>query len=122
MLYLGRVLAEGTPGEIRGRLEAEVLDCRSSDSQAAQSLVAHLPGVIEVQTLGDRLRILVDHASTRLPELATAMATRGIAVGEIRQVQPGLEEVFISFVQGQRQSLPQASLPPDSLRHGGAGE
>jgi ABC-2 type transport system ATP-binding protein len=66
LLYQGRMLAEDTPAAIRRRLDGQLLDCRPSDLRRARELASVLPGVIEVQTLGDRLRVFVDDADRRL--------------------------------------------------------
>jgi ABC-2 type transport system ATP-binding protein len=119
LLYQGKVLAEGAPKAIRQRLAVELLDCRPSDLRGAKAVVAGLAGVVEVQTLGDRLRVLVDHASQRLPELAAALADQGITTEGIREAQLGLEEAFIFLVR--RQAAAQASRAPASGQPRGKG-
>ncbi len=101
LLYHGTLLAEGTSKEIRQRLAGQLLDGRPSNLRAAKNLVASLPGVLEVQTFGDRLRVFVDDSNLRAPELATELVRQGIAMQDLRQVQPRLEEAFISLVKGQ---------------------
>jgi ABC-2 type transport system ATP-binding protein len=101
LLYRGKLLAEGSSRQIRQRLSGQLLDCRPSDLRAAKELAAALPGVIEVQSLGNHLRVFVDDAGQRAPELAAHLALQGITAHELRQMQPRLEEAFISLVQRQ---------------------
>ncbi len=116
LLYQGQVLSEGTPKAIRQRLAVELLDCRPSDLGGAKEVAACLTGVVEVQTLGDRLRVLVDHAGQRLPELTAALTNHGITTEGVGQAQLGLEEAFISLVR--RQATTQAGLAPGSRQPG----
>ncbi|MBS1253572.1 MAG: putative multidrug ABC transporter ATP-binding protein YbhF [Anaerolineales bacterium] len=101
LIYEGRVVAQGTPREIARRVPGQLLDCRPSNFERAKSLADGLPGVLEIQTLGDRLRLFVDDAASRVPEIREAMARHGVTTGELRVVQPGMEEAFISLVQRQ---------------------
>jgi ABC-2 type transport system ATP-binding protein len=104
LIYEGQVVAQGTPREIAGRVPGQLLDCRPSDFEQAKLLAHGLPGILEVQTLGDRLRLFVDDAARRAPEIRDAMARHGVATGELRAAQPGMEEAFISLVQRQTEA------------------
>ena len=101
LIYDGRLVAQGTPQEISHLVPGQLLDCRPSDFEPAKALAPTLPGVLEVQTLGDRLRLFVDDAAVRAPQIRAAMARLGIATDDLRVVQPRMEEAFISLVQRQ---------------------
>jgi ABC-2 type transport system ATP-binding protein len=114
LLYQGRMLAEDTPAAIRRRLDGQLLDCRPSDLRRARELASVLPGVIEVQTLGDRLRVFVDDADRRLAELMAAFTATGLLTDGIRQVQPGLEDTFISLVRRRAVAQPDTAQGSES--------
>lgn len=101
LIYNGQLVAQGLPQDIKRQVPGELLDFRPSDFDRAKALAPHLPGVREVQTLGDRLRLFVDHASVRGPQITAALATHGITVEGLRTIQPRMEEAFISLVRRQ---------------------
>jgi len=101
LIYNGRLVAQGTPREIMRLVPGQLLDCRPSDFEQARALAPTLPGVLEVQTLGDRLRLFVDDAALRAPQIKAAMSRQNILTGDLRVVQPRLEEAFISLIQRQ---------------------
>lgn len=102
LLYHGRLIAEGTPREIKRLVPGQLLDCWPSDFEQAKALAPALPGVLEVQILGDRLRLFVDDAALRAPQIKAALARHNIVLtGDLRVVQPRMEEAFISLIQRQ---------------------
>jgi hypothetical protein len=64
-------------------------------------VLAGLEGVLEVQTYGDLLHVLVDSAERRQDPLMQALQGAGIGVASLRQTRPRMEEAFISLVQRQ---------------------
>ena len=84
--------------------EAELVIQRLSDDHDARRLetaLRKLEGVLEVQTYGDLLHVLVDNAGHRQEALLQALERAGIAVASLRQTRPRMEEAFISLVQRQ---------------------
>ncbi|MCL6431498.1 MAG: ABC transporter ATP-binding protein, partial [Anaerolineae bacterium] len=63
--------------------------------------LAGRPGVLEVQSYGDRLHVFVDDEEVRPPELVQALAAKGIACPPPRPIAPRLEQAFISLIRQQ---------------------
>jgi len=102
LIYHGRLVAQGTPREIKRLVPGQLLDCWPSDFEQAKALSPALPGVLEVQILGDRLRLFVDDAALRAPQIKAALARHNIVLADdLRVVQPRMEEAFISLIQRQ---------------------
>lgn len=99
LIYNGRLVAQGMPADIKRQVPGELLDIHPSDFARAKALAPGLPGVLEVQTLGDHLRLFVDDAAARSPQVTAVLAAQGITVNEVRTVQPRLEEAFISLIR-----------------------
>ena len=102
LMYRGRLVATGTPAQIRSLVPGQLLELRPESWLAARGVVAGLEGVLEVQTCGERLRVFVDEAPRRGGELVAALAERGIACPPPRTVAPRLEEAFVWLVRRQR--------------------
>ncbi|MBI5443442.1 MAG: ABC transporter ATP-binding protein [Deltaproteobacteria bacterium] len=97
LLHQGRLLALGTPAEVKGLMTGSLLELRTSEPRrAAAVLRKRLTG--SVGLFGDRV-----HAQTEDPE-ATASAARevlaaaGIELLGLRPIPPSLEDVFIGVV------------------------
>ena len=99
LMYEGRMVVCADPQQIRARIEGELIELRPDDWQAACALIETLPGVLEVQTYGNLLHVLVDSADKRLPEIETALRKHGLTYRGVRRVTPRMEEAFISLIR-----------------------
>ena len=99
LMYGGRLVAVGTPAEIKALVPGELLELRPTDWQRAKSLLPGLEGVLEVQTYGERLHVFVDDAARRGPQLVQALAAHGLACAPPRTIAPRLEEAFVSLIR-----------------------
>jgi ABC-2 type transport system ATP-binding protein len=99
LMYEGRMVICAPPQEIRSRIQGEIIELIPSDWQAAQQLIATLPGVLEIQTYGESLHILVDSAKNRLPQITRVLDKQGISYRGERQTSARMEEAFISLIK-----------------------
>jgi ABC-2 type transport system ATP-binding protein len=95
----GRIIAEGTPLELRTRLADRILEMRGTPLRLLRQIAQTAEGVEDVRAFGDRLHLRVAHdrAADVLSRLPAAAAARGAAVEDLRAVPPGLEDVFIEL-------------------------
>jgi hypothetical protein len=54
--------------------------------------------VIQVQTYGESLHVIVDSAEERLPELKSALEEKGLGFRSVRTAPARMEEAFISLI------------------------
>jgi ABC-2 type transport system ATP-binding protein len=99
LMYEGRMVVCAAPQQIRARVEGDLIELRPGDWEEARALVETLPGVLEVQTYGELLHVLVDSAERRLPEIEAALEKQGLACQSARRVQACMEEAFISLIR-----------------------
>src|SRR5262245_35036744 len=79
LLYGGRLIASGSPAAIKSSLPGQLLEFTPAEQAAALAAIRGLPGVLEVQTYGDRLHVFVDDAAQGRERLAAALRAQGIA-------------------------------------------
>lgn len=91
----GRMLAVGTPAELRGRAAASVFEVISLDLAATEAILRGVGSVRNIKRLPDRLRVI---STDGLPKVEPA--TR------VDQVAPALEDVFAML---ERKREPMAS-------------
>jgi ABC-2 type transport system ATP-binding protein len=101
LMYEGRLVVCDSPARIRDCVRGEVIELRPSQFRAAREALAGLPGILEIQTYGEMLHLIVDEAGRRMPEIAARLAQAGIAADGLRQTRARMEEAFISLVRQQ---------------------
>jgi ABC-2 type transport system ATP-binding protein len=99
LMYTGRLVICDSPKSIRDQIQAELVELYPQDWQSAHELIETLPGVLEVQTYGESLHILVDSGELRLPQIETAMSKQDISYHSARLAPTRMEEAFISLIR-----------------------
>jgi len=99
LMYEGRLVVCDQPQRIRDRVEGELIEVQTTAWEPARDLVNTLRGVLEVQTYGETLHLLVDSSEDRLPEIRIQLDEAGIAYQTVRRSTLRMEEAFISLVR-----------------------
>ena len=103
LMYEGELIISGSPKEIRGKLEGDMIEVQTRDWQAAYQVAADFPGVYEIQTYGESLHLLVDSAKKRLPQIERSLKKAKIGYQNLRIAPTRMEEAFISLI-GKREA------------------
>jgi ABC-2 type transport system ATP-binding protein len=102
LIDAGRLVAIGSPGELRRRELGGVLyelDC--STLGAALTALRQAPSVIDAAIFGDKLHVLLRQAD-EAADLQPLLARQGIAAGPPHRIVPSLEDVFVQLVSRPR--------------------
>jgi len=99
LIVEGRLAACDTPERIKKRLDAEVIKVYPETWELARNLKVDLPGVLEMQTYGDALHILVDSAEKRVGQIEKFYRKHKVPLRSIRAAPVRMEEVFISTIR-----------------------
>jgi ABC-2 type transport system ATP-binding protein len=98
LINAGRLVAIGSPGEMRRReLGGSLYELDCSALGAALVVLRQAPGVIDAAIFGDKLHVLLEPtaAAADVPPL---LARQGITAGAPRAIVPSLEDVFVQLV------------------------
>jgi ABC-2 type transport system ATP-binding protein len=101
LIHQGRLLACGTPGEVKGLMRGTILEIRSPQPRRATSLLRQELGRESVGLFGDRVHVVADDPEASARRVRSILAAAGLTQSEIRPIEPSLEDVFVS-VLGQR--------------------
>jgi len=95
----GKIIAEGTPSELRATLDGRILELRGDPIKLLRKVAHHDEDVEDVQAFGDRLHVRVGkgNAEVVLSRLKSTIRSEGGQVTELRSVSPVLEDVFIAL-------------------------
>jgi ABC-2 type transport system ATP-binding protein len=93
----GRLVAEGTPGELRALLDGQILELRASPLAEIRRMAGQVAGVEDVQAFGDRLhlRITQGKAGEVIESLPKRIQAAGGTLESLHPVPATLEDVFI---------------------------
>lgn len=95
----GRLVAEGTPGQLRSMLDGQILELRGSPLAEIRHLAAKTEAVEDVQAFGDRLHLRVGQgqAEAVMKALSGRIQAAGGTLQSLRPLPPTLEDVFIAL-------------------------
>jgi ABC-2 type transport system ATP-binding protein len=93
----GRVVAEGTPEELKAELQGDrvTLEVGREQTAVARSLLAGLPEVLTVIADGPAVIARVPHGASALPVLVTTLERAGITVQTAAVHRPSLDDVYL---------------------------
>ena len=95
----GKIIAEGTPSQLRATLNGRILELRGQPMPVLRKVAHHDKDVEDVQAFGDRLHVRVGEgkAEVVLSRLKSQIRSEGGEVSDLRTVSPVLEDVFIAL-------------------------
>jgi len=94
----GRIVAEGTPVELKRSVGSDVIVARvDRDAAALRSVVDELDGVLGVEAHGNELVIATDNGSATISPVAVALSSCDAAVRELTLRTPTLDDVFLEL-------------------------
>jgi ABC-2 type transport system ATP-binding protein len=95
----GKIIAEGTPSELRNMLTGRILELRGKPIALLRKIAHQDEDVEDVQAFGDRLHVRVreNKAEVVLSRLKSTIRSEGGEVIDLRPVLPVLEDVFIAL-------------------------
>ncbi|MCG3139446.1 MAG: putative multidrug ABC transporter ATP-binding protein YbhF [Anaerolineae bacterium] len=99
LMHRGKLVACDEPNRLRAQLGAFVYEARSTQARAAERAAQALAGVLNVNTYGDIVRVIVDDPARRAA-LENAWRARAISIQRLQQVAPRLEDVFVLKISG----------------------
>jgi ABC-2 type transport system ATP-binding protein len=110
-IYGGRIIASGTPAEIKRQMSGALLEVRASPIDEALEALRRRPDVREAALFGRAVHVTVDDAGVA-GDIQASLSNAGIAVESVRPVRPSLEDAFVSLVEQDATRRAPAGAPP----------
>jgi ABC-2 type transport system ATP-binding protein len=101
LMYAGRLIAHDAPQAIKGMVPGHLIEFTPLQSARAREVVGRMEGVLEVQTYGRMLHVLVDDGKRRQAEICAALEEQGMEYEGMREIEVRMEEAFISLIRRQ---------------------
>ncbi len=98
LIYRGRIIAEGTPNELRMKhMTRDVLEIDADRIVEAMDLLNG--NAIESAIFGSLLHATVDDAKAAEAVIRRTLGDAGITVRKIEKIVPSLEDVFVTLIE-----------------------
>lgn len=111
LMHAGRVIALGSPDELKGSLgEGHLLELQSSDLLGSMTTLEGKPGILDVAVFGSGLHVKVEDQTAATGTIRSALDAAGIAVQELKPIPPSMEDVFVSLIE-KEERLKQSGVP-----------
>jgi ABC-2 type transport system ATP-binding protein len=105
LLYYGRLIALGSPQQLRTGMRAgEMLELECDQPIQALAIFQGVEG-IRASFFGDRLHLLVDDAEVARPQIIERLQREGHQVNRVERVSLSIEDVFIAFIEMEQTRL-----------------
>jgi ABC-2 type transport system ATP-binding protein len=94
----GRVVAAGTPDDLKAELRGDAVQVELAESDAAArsvDVLSRLPGLREPVLDGRRVRANADRGAAAVPSVVAALEAAGIGVASVTVARPSLDDVYL---------------------------
>ena len=98
LIHQGRLLAVGTPPEVKRLMRGTLLEVRCSEPRRATRALQRRYPAGAVGLFGDRVHVVTADPVATVEVLTAALTPEGIRVDSVRTIEPALEDVFVSVL------------------------
>jgi ABC-2 type transport system ATP-binding protein len=100
LMYRGRIIALGTPPELKQQLQAyKLMNLESSNPLESMRALENIGGIRDVAVFGKGLHLTVDDATTAERIARQALEEKGISIQRLEPIQPSMEDVFVALIE-----------------------
>jgi ABC-2 type transport system ATP-binding protein len=98
LIYRGKIIAEGTPNELRQEnMKRSVLEIEAD--RVLEAIEVLYKGGMEAAIFGSLIHATVESADAAIPEIRSLLEHSGIEVRKIDKIVPSLEDVFVTLIE-----------------------
>jgi ABC-2 type transport system ATP-binding protein len=100
LMYRGKVIAEGTPEQLKGELKGHYpFLIETNNTVGSLEALEGRPEILDVSLSGSGLRVIAADPAEAGPLVASVLRERDIRLERIEQIAPTMEDVFIARVE-----------------------
>jgi ABC-2 type transport system ATP-binding protein len=102
LMHKGKLLALGTPGEVKKLMRGTIIEIRAAEPRKAAMLLREMMPASSVGLFGDRVHVVARDAATAMAQAQEVLSKAGLAIGGVGPIEPSLEDVFVSVLGGEK--------------------
>lgn len=115
LLDHGKILAEGTPDEVRKLMRGSVLGIRSPYARKIKKFLQKETGYESIEVFGDNVHVACDDYRVAENEIRELLTGKNLAFDEIRERVPSLEDVFVSVLDKPEIETERSTEPENNF-------
>jgi ABC-2 type transport system ATP-binding protein len=105
LMYKGRIIALGTPDELKRELRSySLMALDSSDPLGSMRALEKVEGIRDVAVFGGGLHLTVQEPAAAEVSVRGALAAGGIEVRRLETIHPSMEDVFVAMIEQEEQN------------------
>jgi ABC-2 type transport system ATP-binding protein len=106
LMYGGRIIALGSPAELKTSLGAgTLLNLESSDLLASMTALEGQPEILDIAVFGGGLHVKVEDAAAAIPQIWKTLEGAHIQVKALNAILPSMEDVFVSLIEKEERAV-----------------
>jgi len=109
LIHRGKLLAVGTPDEVKRLMRGTILEIRSRQPRRATGVLREQMEAARVGLFGDRVHVVTDDAERATSQIERILNEAGVPPLGIRPIEPSLEDVFVSVIAEQERAAAQGA-------------
>jgi ABC-2 type transport system ATP-binding protein len=98
LMHRGKLLAVGTPNEVKQLMRGAILEVRSAEPRRATALLREKLPANSVGLFGDRVHVVTQEPEKTMRQVETLLTEAGLKVEGVRRIEAALEDVFVSVL------------------------
>ncbi len=103
LLDRGRIVAMGTPTELKGHhMKGQLLLVECEPLGPALESLERAPGILDAAVFGSSLHVVVADAMSSIPFIQETLQGKGFRVAKVESIPPSLEDVFVSLTSARQ--------------------
>jgi len=111
----GRIVAEGTPDELKGELHGDAVHLEMTGHTAPELVLAALAPVTavrEIRVEGNSVSARADEGATAIPSVLAALEIAGVPVRAATVARPSLDDVYLRYAGRRFAEADQSHATP----------
>jgi ABC-2 type transport system ATP-binding protein len=106
LMYRGKVIALGTPAELKTSLSSHNLfHLEVSDLLGGMNALEKVPGLSDIAVFGGGLHVTAADAERAVPDMRSALEQAGISAPVLEAIQPSMEDVFVAMIEEEERKI-----------------
>jgi ABC-2 type transport system ATP-binding protein len=102
LIYRGRLIAIGTPADLKRGLAGEtILEVHCRQQQDALELITGLPMVLDAALFGNVLHVRTSEPQAARAAIKASLTGQNLAVSHMVPIVPTMEDVFVAMIEQQ---------------------
>jgi len=102
LMYRGKVIALGTPAELKRDLDGHgLLRLDTGATLDTMHSLESVPGVVESAVFGGGLHVVVNEPQATMERIRQKLETEKIEIRRLEPITPSLEDVFVALIEAE---------------------